>query len=727
MGAIKPLREGNASGIKPATVALKVDGAARNQVNEVEARMSAALVCAMTRHTAYDGKSLGIISLVGDDQALRIETLIRHRLDPIEFDARRIVCGNPAQFQGDERDVMILSMIDSPSGNGPLALREAGAFDMFKKRYNVAASRAKDQMWVVHSLEPGIDLKANDLRRRLIEHASDPSALMRELEAKSHAVESEFERRVMEKLVQAGYRVTPQWKVGYYRIDLVVEGGGKRVAVECDGDRYHPLEKLSEDMARQAILERLGWKFIRLRGSAFWRDPEGEMRSVFAQLTALGIPAEGCLTTPEPEINTGTRDEIIALAQELLTSWSDEAEPDAEPAPIFRRKRQTTNPASSQTRADTPTASQVISADTPSEEHEVKPDHIPDAAAPNDADVDEVESNPTPDHANDNVRVENDRDTPGLRDAILAACADGLRHDRETLLREVSTKLGHKRLGRKIRASITRAIGAQVRAGRLQGDSVQIWLASETTALVVGNGSPEIDFTVQAELNHLEQELADKELELATAQAEVAHFSRRYYATVGAKYAELDELRAKVAAVRARHQPQDAEAQNLAEEAKRRADQSQAEADANAGPLPEQPQFVPSADLKKLYRQIAQKVHPDRAANDEDREWRNLLMSEANVAYQDGDETRLRAVLERWLVGMPKQVLLSLAELLRRTRDRLTDIELQLNALYGSGPYELMLRVGVAEAVGRDLLDEMVRELEQQIREAREELAQLKD
>jgi hypothetical protein len=51
----------------------------------------------------------------------------------------------------------------------------------------------------------------------------------------------------------------------------ITEGG---LRLKCDGDRFHPIEKLAEDMARQAVLERLGWKFIRIRGSQFFRDRE---------------------------------------------------------------------------------------------------------------------------------------------------------------------------------------------------------------------------------------------------------------------------------------------------------------------------------------------------------------------------------------------------------------------------------------------------------------------
>ena len=87
-----------------------------------------------------------------------------------------------------------------------------------------------------------------------------------------------------------------QWQVGYFRIDVVVDGGGKRLAVECDGDRWHPLEKLAEDIERQTILERLGWQFVRIRGTAFYRNPELAMRPVFARLAELEIPQEAFIS-----------------------------------------------------------------------------------------------------------------------------------------------------------------------------------------------------------------------------------------------------------------------------------------------------------------------------------------------------------------------------------------------------------------------------------------------
>jgi len=128
---------------------------------------------------------------------------------------------------------------------------------------------------------------------------------------------------VLRRLTQYGYRVIPQWKVGYYWIDLVVEGGGKRLAIECDGDRFHPIEKLPEDMARQAILERLGWTFSRIRGSQFYRDPDSAMEPILSRLKTMEIPAEGPDYDPKEKepLHNELKERIIRRAQELRIAW----------------------------------------------------------------------------------------------------------------------------------------------------------------------------------------------------------------------------------------------------------------------------------------------------------------------------------------------------------------------------------------------------------------------
>jgi very-short-patch-repair endonuclease len=222
---------------------------------------------------------------------------------------------------------MFLSMVDVPGeNNGPLRLRsEEGHDDMFKKRFNVAASRARDQMWVVHSFDADIDLKDGDIRKRLILHARNPDAVRRQIDEQEQRVESEFEKQVFRRLIAAGYRVKTQWPVGAYRIDMVVEGKGKRLAVECDGDRWHTPDKLEADMARQAILERLGWRFVRIRGSLFFRDPDQAMEVVFSRLRALEIPPEGFTTTEDAQNHDGKelKERIIRQADELRQQWKE--------------------------------------------------------------------------------------------------------------------------------------------------------------------------------------------------------------------------------------------------------------------------------------------------------------------------------------------------------------------------------------------------------------------
>ncbi|MBC2726105.1 AAA domain-containing protein [Desulfosporosinus sp.] len=324
-GRIKPLREGAKVKTKPPVIEYRVAGGCKNhnKVNEVEAEHIASLVCACVEMEEYKGKSFGIISLLGIEQSYEIDRLLQTYLDPVDYESRKIQCGTPPQFQGDERDVIFLSVVEGPSEKGgPVRLlSEDGRNDLTRKRYNVAASRAKDQMWVIHSLNPEIDLKPDDIRLRLIKHAINPNSQEEEQLLLSVA-ESPFETEVMTILLNKGYKVNPQMKVGAYRIDMVIEDGDKRIALECDGEKWHTQDDLPNDLKRQAILERLGWNFIRIRGSAFYRDQDTTMHEVFSQLDSHGIrPNYAC----NIDFETNKDEELIVRvkrrANEICQSW----------------------------------------------------------------------------------------------------------------------------------------------------------------------------------------------------------------------------------------------------------------------------------------------------------------------------------------------------------------------------------------------------------------------
>ncbi len=102
-----------------------------------------------------------------------------------------------------------------------------------------------------------------------------------------------------DELTQRGYWVTPQVRVGQYRIDMVVEGhDDARLAVECDGDKYHGADKWADDMQRQRVLERAGWMFWRCFASAVIRRRKEVLGDLLKTLAERGIEPIGAEGAP---------------------------------------------------------------------------------------------------------------------------------------------------------------------------------------------------------------------------------------------------------------------------------------------------------------------------------------------------------------------------------------------------------------------------------------------
>jgi hypothetical protein len=230
-------------------------------------------------------------------------------------------------------------------------------------------------------------------------------------------------------------------------------------------------------------------------------------------------------------------------------------------------------------------------------------------------------------------------------------------------------------------------------------------------------GASNDDHLLRAQLGILSQELGHMEMELATVQAEVGDFARRYYKQVGSLMTELDGLQAKLA-LRVAEQAGDESisARAAAAEAVSRAERSQHEQARFAEPAATEPRpFRPSSTLKRLFRQIAQKIHPDRAVDENDRVRRTTLMTEANRAYRAADEMSLREVLNRWQEsGANERTAPAAAEVrlqLEHIQRRLADIQFELRQIFASHLYELFIAARLARRRGRDLLDEMAADL----------------
>lgn len=312
-GSIRPLRDGSSTNLKPAIVPFRVenvevaddaeDAVAEIRANRAEAEAIVRLLQAMTADPAYEGKTFGVISMrSGSQSQIRLlKNLIYAAFDPREIEKRRILCGSSAEFQGDERDVILLSLVDSAAPGKMLRKMGDGNDDLQKKRWNVAVSRARDQLWIVHSFDPQSQLKHDDLRYGLFAWAREASRAV-DVDRVKNTSDSPFELEVAAALLKRGFKVEQQYEVGAYRIDMVLSSRGRKAALECDGERYHSTDaQIRDDMERQTVLERNGWRFIRLRGSEYFRNKEAALERVVRDLKALGIEPE-----TETEIDAGS-------------------------------------------------------------------------------------------------------------------------------------------------------------------------------------------------------------------------------------------------------------------------------------------------------------------------------------------------------------------------------------------------------------------------------------
>lgn len=284
---LRPLRVPRASErLDPALVDVYLpEGRQSGGVNIAEVDFIVAEIRRLIADAQMEQRSIGVVSLLGEEQALKIWDRLNEELGPEILQRRHIACGDARAFQGRERDLMFLSLVAAP--DEPVA---ALARDVFAQRFNVATSRARDRMYLVRSIMPEQLAAEDGLRRGIILHFGRTEELPPSAANLRERCESPFERDLYDWLVREGYRVKPQVNIGTYRIDLVVEGlRDSRLAVECDGDRHHSPEKWTEDMRRQRVLERTGWTFWRCFASTFVRRREAVLEDLRGTLSALGI------------------------------------------------------------------------------------------------------------------------------------------------------------------------------------------------------------------------------------------------------------------------------------------------------------------------------------------------------------------------------------------------------------------------------------------------------
>jgi DnaJ-domain-containing protein 1 len=204
------------------------------------------------------------------------------------------------------------------------------------------------------------------------------------------------------------------------------------------------------------------------------------------------------------------------------------------------------------------------------------------------------------------------------------------------------------------------------------------------------------------ELADLETELVQKELDLTTLNAELHNFEREYTQIIGSRYVELEHIEAQIT-------------------------EYMSYLESSRG-------FRPSDSLKKLYREVAKRIHPDLVTDETEKKRRQQLMTEANQAYESGDEEKLKAILQNW-ESSPESVqgegiaveLIRLIRKIAQCRQRLIAIEKELQLLEDTELYQLREQVISARDLGQDLLADMAQHLDEQISEAQQRLNKLKE
>lgn len=226
-------------------------------------------------------------------------------------------------------------------------------------------------------------------------------------------------------------------------------------------------------------------------------------------------------------------------------------------------------------------------------------------------------------------------------------------------------------------------------------------------------------------LRDLQARLQQRESELSALKIDLQELQSRYLRDIGGLYRELSELEAAVADVEIRLglRPPPVE-DDEPDAGKEEGGSSNAGACSNSS--------APSDDLKRVFRELARNIHPDLALDEPARCRRHSLMAEANRAYAERDEDRLRLILSAWersgdgiLDEDPGSDRNRLQRTLARIDERLIAVEAEFADLRTSAIYRLKGKIDDARKQGWDLFAEMVLQVKGEISRAKARLVSL--
>ncbi len=205
---------------------------------------------------------------------------------------------NLENVQGDERDVIMLSMTYGPSPETGKVYQRFGPInsEYGHRRLNVLFSRARERMVVFSSMKSADVLVGENARlgvRALsgfLDYA-ETGVLPGRVNTigSGREPDSDFEIAVATALREKGYELVAQLGVDGFFLDLAVRNPDAPetylLAVECDGASYHSSRSARDrDRLRQDILEALGWRVERIWSTDWFQNPAGELMRIIEAL-----------------------------------------------------------------------------------------------------------------------------------------------------------------------------------------------------------------------------------------------------------------------------------------------------------------------------------------------------------------------------------------------------------------------------------------------------------
>ena len=250
-----------------------------NKINKKEAQKVIKDLISILKNKKYQEFSIGVITpfreqaeylqylfIKAKEQDPELERICNDKEQKLN---ERVIISTIDGFQGDERDIILYSFRYAPNSSPQIFTIERG--ELGPNRINVAFTRARRKM--IFYLSRPVEEFPPGLIRDFLEYAKTP--LMESREEKKF--DSWLEEDVYSRLKEKGFNPIPQYPSCGFYIDLALFINDKKIGIECDGWQHYDrnLNLNIDDIERQEILERAGWKIFRIPSTIYKKDPEG--------------------------------------------------------------------------------------------------------------------------------------------------------------------------------------------------------------------------------------------------------------------------------------------------------------------------------------------------------------------------------------------------------------------------------------------------------------------